>query len=107
MEVNLKNNIYIKGFEKNNPFDKKNNDGDFFNHFHKLKDENIIYIGKTFDISEDVAQQCVNSMFFDSDIIGGGYDAYENYSEFDCWTDTAKESILSACKQKFCIIYRK
>ena len=98
MEVNLKNNIYIKGFEKNNPFDKKNNDGDFFNHFHKLKDENIIYIGKTFDISEDVAQQCVNSI---------NSNHYEDYTNFNSFVDTSKESILSACKDKFCIIYRK
>ena len=46
-------------------------------------------------------------MHFDSDIIGGDYDAYENYSEFNSYTDTAKESILNACKQKFCIIYYK
>ena len=98
MEINLKGNIYIKGFDKNNPFDKKNNDGDFFNHFHKLKDENIIYIGKTFDISEDVAQQCVNSI---------NSNHYEDYTNFNSFVDTAKESILSACKQKFCIIYRK
>jgi len=105
--INLKNNIYIAGFNKNNPFDKKNGENELFNTFHNLLDKDIIYIGLTKDITEEIALNCVNFMNFDSDIINGDYDAYEDYSNFDCWVDTAKESILSACKDKYCIIFRK
>ena len=105
--VNLKGNIYIIGFDKNNPFDKKNGEDEMFNLFHSLIDNDIIYIGLTKDITEEESKECVNSMCFESDIIGGDYDDYEDYSNFDCWVDTAKESILSACKYKYCIIFRK
>lgn len=55
-------------------------------------------IGKLSQITEEQAAEFVRMMTFESDIIGGDQDCYENYLEDDCWYDTAKESLISLLK---------
>lgn len=54
-------------------------------------------------ITEEQAAEFVRMMTFESDIIGGDQDCYENYLEDDCWYDTAKESLISLLKANGCL----
>lgn len=64
--------------------------------------DKYIYSGKTSEISEDLAEEVV-----ESGVIGGvsgiWYKDYGDIFEFK----TAKESIQSACNKEYCIIYKE
>lgn len=89
MKINLKDNIWIEGFEK----------------YHLLLtkiatiDKLIIYQGKTSEISEELAIKCIKEGFLSCD--------YMNYHNKIIEFETAKESIQSACDKKYCIIYKE
>ena len=100
--VNLKDNIWIEGFDMHE-----------VGHFMVTKDRNfigdiakeIIYSGNTSDIPEEIAKECVKHI----DSLGEGYGGYFDYNSKD-WMyhlNTAKESIQSACNQEYCIIFKK
>jgi len=84
---NLKNNIWIEGFD----------------HVPMLTanfDPNRLYVGKTSEVPYLIANKCVkfysNTTFY--------YDYRDkSYERFK----TAKESIQSACKKLYCIIFKK
>ena len=100
--VNLKDNVWIEGFDMHE-----------VGHFMVTKDRNfigdiakkIIYSGKTSDIPEEMAKECVSFHFSNECKI-----YYNNYSKIEniiSWQNTAKESIQSACNQEYCIIFKK
>lgn len=111
MKTNIKDNIWIEGFST--PLKRDNRILDFLEKGHCENGNwvvdspeivEIIYSGKTSEITEEVAKKCV-----------GGWDYahidYQNIGEYagyggdaGCFR-TAKNSIQSACDQEFCIIY--
>lgn len=64
------------------------------------KDKKLRFIGKSLNARQEHIESFVKSMWFDSDIIGGGYFAYENYMEEDCWLDTPTQSFESMLQSK-------
>lgn len=89
MKVNLKDNIWIEGII---------NDG-----ISRLLPTGVDYIyqGKTSEIPEELAKECLNTH----------YDGYcgriyygKMYNEF--LSNNPIESIQSACPEKYCIIYK-
>lgn len=105
MKTNLKDNIWIEGF---------NNQGDLghqcfsFAAYHL--NENILYSGKTSDIPEELAKECVkweHIVLSATAIKTGSGQTYKDYSGEKRWyIYSAKESIQSACSQPYCIIYK-
>ena len=92
--INLKGDFWIRGFDTNEEV-------------YNFKDSicflgepvPYIYIGKTSEISEDLAKECVDKTRLRN---------FKNYKTFRfCGLPfTAKESIQSACSDEFCIIYK-
>jgi hypothetical protein len=94
MKTYLKENIYINGFDDIVELYYKSADicidsGNFA----------ILYEGKTSDISEEIAEQYANK--------GELCEYYwnEQLDDYDR-NISAKESILSACSEEYCIIYK-
>ena len=98
--TNTKDNIWIEGFDNNQTA---------FAAFEELAGlpNETIYAGKTSDIPEEIAKECV-------EVTATGL--FKNY----IWSDekvqdygmqpistTAKESIQSACNREYCIIFKK
>ena len=96
--VNLKDNIWIEGFDMHE-----------VGHFMVTKDRNfigdiakkIIYSGKTSEIPEEIAKECVSELWFLTEKVG----YTNNLDELEY--KRAKESIQSACNQEYCIILKK
>jgi hypothetical protein len=100
-EVYLGNNIFIE---------------DFYDSLYLIEErprigsDNILYSGKVVDISDDLANKLVEKAYFGE--YYQGMWQYEGYINFDidspyCYVDTAKKSIVSACKKEFCIIFKR
>lgn len=90
---NLKDNIWIEGFVKK--IDLSLRSDIYFEDTH-----DVIYQGKTSEIPEEIARECVKNfgitLFY--------YDYRDlMYQKFE----TAKESIQSACDKPYCIIYKR
>ena len=84
-KVNLKNNIWIEGF------------GSFITlSFALAAGVKPIYAGKTSEIPEELAKECVLPPV----------NGYRNYKNLWINVNTAKESIQSACPEEYCIIYK-
>jgi hypothetical protein len=102
--VNLKDNIWIEGFDMSEGDEVVTNDLD-----------GLLYLGKTAEISEEVAKGCVMRMLsVDQD--DKVYSKYRRYPkgnvevqslghQYSC--KTAVESIQSACDKEYCIIIKK
>lgn len=78
--------------------------------FNDCDDVEILYVGETADISENLAEKCVFLKYFTEYKNGiPQYSGYKNYSSNnpDDYVIGAKESIKSACPKKYCIIYKK
>ena len=97
---NLKDNIWIKGFYKEIDIA-----------YYELAEaigggmKDFIYKGKTSDIPEEIAKECVKHI----GSLGEGYGGYFDHNSKD-WMyhlNTSKESIQSACNQEYCIIFKK
>lgn len=97
-KVNLKDDIWIEGFNE-----KINLNLSCDVYFEDTHD--VIYKGKTSDIPENVANECVESYCIYKD----EYTTFKKYSDIT-WCvypyETAKESIQSACDNPYCIIYK-
>ena len=90
MKKNLKANIWIKGF---------NSGSEMLN---LVSDKNFIYAGKTSEISEQEAKECVDRFSALNPIL---FVNYKNAFYIESQFKTAKESIESACDNKYCVIY--
>lgn len=98
MKINLKEKIFIEGFD--NPKDY------FLNPSNEIiKASKIIYSGKTSEISEELAKECVTNYGILNDNPFHNYKVESQYFEY--LFKTAKESIQSACSQEYCIIYKE
>lgn len=84
-KVNLKDNIWIQGF-----------DSFITLSFALAAGVKPIYAGKTSEIPEELAKECVLPPV----------NGYRNYKNLWINVNTAKESIQSACPEEYCIIYK-
>lgn len=109
--INLKGDFWIRGFDTNEEV-------------YNFKDSicflgepvPYIYIGKTSEIPEDLAEKCViqfglckGTQLDDGSILQEDiYFGFKNYKPGFGVVDfeTPKESIQSACSDEFCIIYK-
>ena len=101
MKTQLKDNIFIEGYNKKDLGALIAIELEDFGY-------NIIYNGKTSEIPEEIAKGCAD---FHPNIHYKDY-SIEGYKKVKDWTDnwtklTAKESIQSACNQTYCIIYKE
>lgn len=109
MEKNLKDNIWIEGFNSNA---KRY---DFLLSIGGRK--NVIWDGRISKIPEEIAKKCViefglckgeildDGTVLDEDVSFGFKNYEKGFGELDF--KTAKESIQSACDNEYCIIYIK
>lgn len=99
MKINIKDNIWIEGFDTDYELDGKL---DWFTHNPCCDSDDILYFGFTSDISDEFAKKCVCSLFDDSfrDYSKNGV-GYESFP-----FETSKQSIQSACDKLYCIIYK-
>lgn len=101
MEINLKDNIWIKGFNSYEDYiDILYCDSDDYN----KKLESAIYYGKTLEIPEEIGKKCVDIL---PPIANFGDWCFKNYSNKEKFCTHPKESIQSACDYEYCIIYKK
>ena len=131
MKINLKDNIFIKGYDDKFSAVYAGRFMDFGKGM-----ELMLYAGKTKDIPEDVAKEIIESKFGDSTINGEPITTYKGYTDitaksypYGCtshlsprqreedWINqgrqtskfyhlTAMMSLLEACKEEYCIIYK-
>lgn len=106
MKTNLKDNIWIVGFNQHREID----DDYLTEIFIASNDDNIIYEGDVSDITEEIAKLCALADVRDEGTereITIGYKTYGDVSNIK-WFPllTAKESIRSACSLKQCVIYK-
>lgn len=87
-KLNLKDNIWIEGFTREELFDLSKED--WRNIVDDVSVDKMLYSGKTSEIPEELAKQ----------IFDWGYDDLELHFE------SLDESIQSACDKEFCIIYK-
>ena len=93
MKTQLKDGIWIEGL-----------DSDTYLAEEKLRFgcNIILYSGKTSEIPEELAEECVRNYNID-----GLYENYKMSSQYgEYMHKSAKESIQSACSQEYCIIYK-
>ena len=100
-KVNLKDNIWIEGFDTL----------DWLNaHIFPFEYFEILYKGKTSEIPEEIIRSVceLQDVFNTPEYINQDIDRYKNYkvTEYTWYDCTAKESIQSACSDEFCIIYK-
>lgn len=89
MKTNLKDNIWIEGFDDAGKVRKT---------FAYQNLVPIIFVGKTSEIPEEIARECV----------GRGYIMLVNYykSHDGKTVCSPNEFILSACDKPYCVIYK-
>lgn len=106
MKIELKKGIFIEGFDD---FPDWEILVDLRNDLVGVFEYGLLYQGKTSDITEVFAKDCVELEYFGE--YWEGMWEYSGYCNFDInapydYVHTAKESILSACSSEYCIIYR-
>lgn len=95
---NLKDNIWIEGL---------NSGIEVSVCYDALGYENIIYHGKTTEIPEEIAKECVEIHQGLSYWEGADDLFYVDYNDKTNGFSKAKNSAQSACPQEYCIIFRK
>lgn len=95
-KVNLKSNIWIEGFDTSDecflPVAK----------FYPDKLDNVLYEGKTSEIPEELAKECVYGKVYTF----SGVKDYPDFVDSSNRFNQAKKSIQSACKEEYCVIYK-
>ncbi len=109
---NLKDNIWIEGFDS---FIAHEEAIVYFLRISENDNPEIVYSGKTSDIPEEIAKECVLKMMCVNaeDLVHAMYRRYHAGNmevqslthQYSCVS--AKESIQSACNQEYCIIFKK
>ena len=114
---NLKDNIWIEGFDTDEIV-KWNELGYYLKYLVRNSPNDtrtLVYWGKTSDIPEEIAKECVLKMMCVNaeDLVHAMYRRYHAGNmevqslthQYSCVS--AKESIQSACNQEYCIIFKK
>lgn len=94
MKTNLKDNIWIEGYNNRvYPITALNREDVY----------DVLYAGKTSEIPEDVVKECLAFP-----LMGDFVDYSSHNSECPSYiaVSTIKESIQSACDKPYCIIYK-
>ena len=115
--INTKDNIWIEGFDT---IEAKNDELRYLCHVSENMLSELIYAGKTSDISEEIAKECVKEISLSTGIFYVNYikmnalkiieekrGASHNILVTQPMLKSAKESIQSACNQEYCIIFKK
>ena len=115
--VNLKDDIWIKGFDT---IEAKNDELRYLCHVSENMLSELIYAGKTSDISEEIAKECVKEIVLTTGIFYINYrkiaalklpsemrPRHHNQVVWSPMCKTSEESIQSACNQEYCIIFKK
>ena len=111
--INLKGDIWIAGF---GTIEDKDDKLRYLFHVSENMASELIYAGKTLDIPEEIAKECViqydiekgeliDEFVVEEDILFGFKNYKEGFGVLDF--QTAKESIQSACNREYCIIFKK
>lgn len=106
MKTNLKENIWIEGFDTQ----MSNNDLDRYD-FIYLSENTVLYRGKTSEIPEELAKELVDTIphvLFGVKIVDthGNAVLFKNYKINKFTKRSGKRSIQSACPFDYCIIYK-
>ena len=114
---NLKDNIWIDGFDS---FRAHEEAIVYFLRISENDNPEIVYSGKTSDIPEDIAKECVKEISLSTGIFYVNYikmnalkiieekrGASHNILVTQPMLKSAKESIQSVCNQEYCIIFKK
>lgn len=107
MKTELKDGIWIEGFNSEHEFRRL-----LYGRRGISFSIDLIYQGKTSEIPEDVAKKCVKT----APLIFDGYDlvdncgnnvVFKNYETGGFGKRSGIRSIQSACKEPYCIVYKK
>jgi hypothetical protein len=97
MKINLKDNIWIEGFDFEDAFRSR-----MYGASGISSSVTLLYQGKTDDIPEFLAKYLVKNWRTD-----GLYNNYKIESEYEEYLfKSATKSIQSACENDYCIIYK-
>ena len=109
--TNLKDNIWIIGFDSQDNNYKNNKMTAFLLDFLSYDLDRIIYSGKTSEISEEILRNVceLQNVFNTLEYISQDINRYKNYkvTKFTYYDCTVKESVQIACDKEYCIIYKK
>lgn len=97
-KLNLKDNIWIEGFTREELFNLSKED--WRDIVDDVSVDKMLYSGKTSDIPEELAKECIESIL--NDVFANTYKNYNGKHR----KDSPKESIQSACDKEYCIIYK-
>ena len=96
MKINLIENIWIEGFEREESLYAYH---DFLCFNNNIE---LLYTGETNELPKKLISSIIGTINENTD-----QETWMNYSGFDNLCITPEESIKSACIEKFCIIYKK
>lgn len=106
-KIELKNKTFIEGFDDIALWNQK------ICYLGQVseKDIELLYSGKTSEIPEELAKECVNTIphyFYGMRIVDtdGNDVLFKNYKINKFVKRSGKRSIQSACPNEFCIIYK-
>lgn len=94
--IELKPRIFIEGFDEEYQYRQRLYGNTGINNSVEL-----LYKGRTLEMPKKLAANCVTPP-----LTTEGYFMYIDYTEKTLGFETVKESIKSACPQKYCIIYK-
>jgi hypothetical protein len=100
MKTNLKDDIWIQGFDKEGFVL-----GAILKTINKLGAGNVLYLGKTSEVSEELANEVLKideELSYWDDIRDIVYINYQGNTSTSCF----KTAIKSACNNMYCIIYK-
>lgn len=109
MKINLKDNIWIEGFTREELFDLSKED--WRNIVDDVSVDKMLYSGKTSEITEELAKELVDTIphiFYGMRIVdtSGNDVLFKNYKINKFVKRSGKRSIQSACDKEYCIIYK-
>lgn len=108
-KLNLKDNIWIEGFTREELFDLS--EEDWRNIVNDVSIDKMSYSGRTSEIPEELAKELVDTIphiFYGMRITDTSRNnvLFKNYKINKFVKRSGKRSIQSACSQKYCIIYK-
>ena len=104
-KIELKLGIFIEGFDEEYQYRQR-----LYGNTGISNSVKLLYQGKTSEIPEEITRSVceLQDVFNTPEYINQNIDRYKNYevTKYTWYDCTVKESIKSACPQKYCIIYK-